>query len=122
MQLIVICEKILINFESFTTEFYGWRSRSNRSYHYGDPDKSKTGDTQKFFLGVCEVDSKHEQRILLASLAIVQLQQFHRLLNKLEEVAVSREWEIHQSSLTSLIQRLQDTATRLRVQEFTHLG
>ena len=122
MQLIVICERLLINFESFTTGFHQWRPRPIRSYSHGDPDKSKTGDTQKFFLGVCEVDSEHEQRILLTSLAMIQLQEFHWVLLKLEEVAVFREWEIHQSSLTSLIQRLQDTATGLRVEESTHLG
>lgn len=121
-QLIVICEKVLISFDSFTTGFHGWRPRQIRSYNHGDPDKSKTGDTQKFFLGVCEVDSEHEQRILLASLAIVQLREFHRVLLKLDEIAVFREWDIHQCLLTSLIQRLQDTATRLRVQESTHLG
>lgn len=120
--LIFICEKILINFESFSTGSHEWRPRPFRSCSHGDPDKSKTGETQKLFLGVYEVDSEHEQGILLKSLAKVQVQEFRRVLIKLEEVAMAREWELHQPSLTSMILRLEDTVTRLRVGESTHLG
>lgn len=123
MRMTVICEKILIAFESFPTRLQGWRLRPIGSYSHGDPNKSKMGETQKFFLGVYEVESEHEQRILLRSLAVVQLQEFHRVLIKLEEVALTRKWEIHQSLLTSLILRLQNTATGwLRVPETTYLG
>lgn len=123
MRMTVICEKILIAFESFPTRFQGWRPRPIHSYSHGDPNKSEMGETQKFFLGVYEVESEHEQRILLRSLAVVQLQEFHRVLIKLEEVAMSREWEIHQSLLISLILRLQNTATGwLRVRKPTNIG
>lgn len=120
MLLTVICDKILISFEFCSTGFQRWKPRPIQSCIHGNPSESKNGATQRFFLGVYEVDSEHEQRSLLRSLAIVQLQAFHRFLIKMEESTAPKNWPAHQFSLGSLMLRLQDTATGLCARERTH--
>lgn len=115
--LIVICEKILISFEAWSTRYQGRKPRASEGSSEGGPTGRSKGKIKRFFLGVYEVDSEHEQCSLLRSLAMVQMRLLHRLLNKLQDFAVSRNWATHQASLASFVLRLEEAAAGLIARE-----
>ena len=120
MLLIVICEKILTSFEAWSSCHQGCKPVSSPVSSLGEPKANSKADN--FFLGVYKVDSKDEQCSLLRSLAIVQLRQLHRLLNKIKELALSRGWKAHQASSASFLLRLEEAAARLLGREVVGRG
>ena len=115
--LIVICEKILMSFEAWSTQYQGRNPKASDSSSEGEPIGRSKGNFRKFSLGVYEVDSEHEQCSLMRSLAMVQLRHLHRLLNKLQGLAASRNWATHQASLASFVLRLEEAAAGLIARE-----
>lgn len=115
--LIVICEKILISFEAWSTRYQGRKPRASEVSSEGERTDRNKGKIRKFFLGVYEVDSEHEQCSLLRSLAMVQIRLLHRLLNRLQDFVASRNWATHQASLASFVLRLEEAAAGLIARE-----
>ena len=117
MLLIVICEKILLSFEAWSIRYQGRKPKSSDGHSEGQTSDCRKGQVRKFFLGVYEVDSEHEQCSLLRSLALVQLRHLHRLLDRLQGFAASKNWAAHQATLTSFIVRLEEAAAGLIARE-----
>ena len=115
--LIVICEKILMSFEAWSTQYQGRKPKANAGSSEGEPNDRSNGNVKKFFLGVYQVDSEHEQCSLLRCLALVQLRNLHQLLNGLQGYAVSKNWATHQASLASFVLRLENAAAGLIARE-----
>ena len=117
MVLIIICEKILISFEKWSTRYQGRKPQPSQISDLGVSSETNEGKVKKFFLGVYEVDSEHEQCSLLRSLAMVQLRHLHRLLVRLKEFAACRKWAAHQALLASFVVRLEEAAAGLIARE-----
>ena len=115
--LIVICEKILMSFEAWSTQYQGRKPKASAGSNGGEWNDRSNSKVKKFFLGVYEVDSEHEQCSLLRCLAMVQLRSLDRLLKGLLEYAASRNWATHQASLASFILRLEKAAAGLIARE-----
>ncbi len=120
MLLIVICKKILISFEAWSSRYHG---RKQVSSEVLVPVESKANSkVNTFFLGVYEVDSEDEQCSLLRSLAMVQLRHLRRLMNKIKRLASSRSWAAHQAVSASFLLRLEQAAAGLVAWEFVGRG
>ena len=115
--LIVICEKILVSFEAWSTRYPRSKPKADEGSSEEEPSGRRKGNLRTFFLGVYEVDSEHEQCSLLRSLALVQIRHLHRLLNGLQGLAASRNWTTHQASLASFLLRLEEAAAGLIARE-----
>ena len=115
--LIVICEKILVSFEAWPTRYQRRKSNASAGSGEGEFIDHSNGKIEKFFLGVYEVDSEHEQCSLLRCLAMVQLRHLYRLLKRLQGFAATRNWATHQASLASFVLRLEKAAAGILSQE-----
>ena len=114
MLLVVICEKLVASFESWSTRYKeNGPSRSSRKNGSEDEGARNMLQSRTFFLGVYEVDVAEEQCSLLRALAMVQLRRLTNLLAKLTSVARYQDWAEHQAILTSFISRSQGAATGL---------
>ena len=120
--LIVICEKILMSFEAWSSRYQGRTPKASEGSGEGEPSDRSKGKIRILFLGVYEVDSEHEQCSLLRSLAMVQLGHLRRLLKKLQGFAASRKWATHEASLTSFVLRLEEAAAGLITRESLEIG
>ena len=115
--LIVICEKLLTSFETWSTQYQGRKPKTSADASEGEPNDCSNGKVEKMLLGAYEVDSEHEQCALLRCLAMVQLRNLHRLLHGLQEFAASKDWVTHQASLASFALRLRKAAAGLIARE-----
>lgn len=115
--LIVICEKLLTSFETWSTRYQGRKPKASVDSCEGESNDCSNGKVKKIFFGVYEVDSEHEQCALLRCLAMIQLRNLHRLLHGLQEFAASKNWVTHQVSLASFVLRLEKAAAGLIARE-----
>ncbi|KAK2752862.1 hypothetical protein FQN54_008015 [Arachnomyces sp. PD_36] len=108
--LTAICERLLISFEIWERLY---RERSAARLEACLEKGESSGALQSFFLGVYEVGVGDEQCSILRALAMVQLRRLTRLLGRMIDVAVTREWAERKRALDSFVSRIEGTATGL---------
>ena len=114
MLLIVICEKLVMSFEAWSTRYKG-RNPSAPRRRESDDEHTENAHERKFYLGVYEVTLEEERCSLLRALAMVQLRRLIQVIGRLTSVATSQDWAAHLALLASCSSRSQGAAVNLRV-------
>lgn len=112
MLLIVICEKLVISFETWSSRYKGKFPAMAQKIH-GVDETSNNDQPSKVLFGAYEADKKSEQCSILRALAMCQLRRLTGLLSSLAKIAASKKWLAHETLLHSFHSRVQGAAEGL---------
>lgn len=111
--LIVICEKLVVSFESWSNRYNEKILARPQENADGDVGRERIQQIGILALGVYQVDVEEEKCSLLRALAMVQLRRLTHILSKLTNVARYQGWAGHRTILNSLVSRSETAASGL---------
>lgn len=109
MLLIVICEKLVMSFESWSSNDKGKFLLVQQKCREDD-ESSRTSQSSNMMLGAYEADLESEKYSIFRALAMCQLRRLTGLLSSLMDISASKDWGTHLNLLNSFQSRVRKSA------------